>query len=350
VSRLQFASEGSDDFLDGRLDEIRVSSIARNACWVETEYNNQSSPATFYGLGSEEANGNVYTISATQGTDGAISPLGDVTVAEGASKTYNFTPAYGFRVDEVFVDGSSTAFSNNQYTFTNVTADHTIHVTFTPNEGDYTSPDGTFLYRKALTIQSGQMGASCGADLYGFPVLVQILNDNSLKHDSAGGHVQHAEGYDIIFKDASDVPLFHELEHYDGASGSLVAWVRIGAGEQTAGVIPSLQQDTWYYYSIVFDNAGDQIRYYWNGTQFLERRPLGFQRQRQYGDAEKPQRRRRRVDRCHRQDPGSRLFQRRRRLGRSRQQCQSGCHRQRTDLERLGETYRRPERRLRHRD
>ena len=41
---------GSDDpfkFLDGRIDEARVSKIVRAATWLSTEYNNQNSPATF---------------------------------------------------------------------------------------------------------------------------------------------------------------------------------------------------------------------------------------------------------------------------------------------------------------
>ena len=42
---------------DGELDEVRVSDVARNADWVATQHNNQSSPATFYIVGSEELNG-----------------------------------------------------------------------------------------------------------------------------------------------------------------------------------------------------------------------------------------------------------------------------------------------------
>ena len=40
---------------DGVLDEVRVSNIARSADWITTEYNNQSSPSTFYTLGAENA-------------------------------------------------------------------------------------------------------------------------------------------------------------------------------------------------------------------------------------------------------------------------------------------------------
>ncbi len=47
------------DFLNGILDEARVSSIARSADWVATEYNNQASPATFYSISAE----NLHAIS-----------------------------------------------------------------------------------------------------------------------------------------------------------------------------------------------------------------------------------------------------------------------------------------------
>ena len=40
-------------FLNGSLDEARVSNIARSADWIATEYNNQSAPLTFYSLSPE---------------------------------------------------------------------------------------------------------------------------------------------------------------------------------------------------------------------------------------------------------------------------------------------------------
>jgi hypothetical protein len=36
----------------GQIDEVRVSNIARSDDWIKTEYNNQSSPSTFYTVGS----------------------------------------------------------------------------------------------------------------------------------------------------------------------------------------------------------------------------------------------------------------------------------------------------------
>ena len=42
----------SPDLYTGSLDEIRISNSARTSGWIATEYNNESSPSTFYTLGS----------------------------------------------------------------------------------------------------------------------------------------------------------------------------------------------------------------------------------------------------------------------------------------------------------
>jgi len=41
-------------FYNGPIDEIRISNIARSPSWIKTEYNNQSSPETFYSIGDIE--------------------------------------------------------------------------------------------------------------------------------------------------------------------------------------------------------------------------------------------------------------------------------------------------------
>ncbi len=46
-------ANGDDDPFDGVIDEVRISSAARSDAWLNTEYNNQSSPATFFTLGPE---------------------------------------------------------------------------------------------------------------------------------------------------------------------------------------------------------------------------------------------------------------------------------------------------------
>lgn len=40
-------------YLDGSIDEVRISSVARSSGYISTTYNNQGSPSTFYSVGSE---------------------------------------------------------------------------------------------------------------------------------------------------------------------------------------------------------------------------------------------------------------------------------------------------------
>jgi hypothetical protein len=44
---------GTNQPLDGILDEIRISSAARSAGWLTTEFNNQGTPTTFYAVGQQ---------------------------------------------------------------------------------------------------------------------------------------------------------------------------------------------------------------------------------------------------------------------------------------------------------
>lgn len=70
-----------------------------------------------------------FTIAASAGTGGSISPSGTTTVEGGASQTYTITSLSGYTVSSVLVDGSSVG-AVSSYTFSNVTADHTISATF----------------------------------------------------------------------------------------------------------------------------------------------------------------------------------------------------------------------------
>ncbi len=72
------------------------------------------------------------TISATAGSNGAISPVGEVSVPYGASPAFTITPDVGYHVADVQVDGESVG-AVLTYSFTNVTANHTINATFSIN-------------------------------------------------------------------------------------------------------------------------------------------------------------------------------------------------------------------------
>ncbi len=70
-----------------------------------------------------------YTIAASAGTGGTITPSGNVTVAHGADQAFTITPATGYYIADVHVDTVSVG-AVGSYTFTNVTAGHSIVATF----------------------------------------------------------------------------------------------------------------------------------------------------------------------------------------------------------------------------
>ena len=71
-----------------------------------------------------------FTISASTSTGGNISPAGVTNITYGNSQLYTFTPASGYRVASVVVDGTPVTPVPANYTFSNVTAAHTIAVSF----------------------------------------------------------------------------------------------------------------------------------------------------------------------------------------------------------------------------
>jgi len=58
--------EGTAVFLDGKLDEIRISNIAHNDSWIITNYNTINNPGTFLGVGSEQNKEDDYTPPTVQ--------------------------------------------------------------------------------------------------------------------------------------------------------------------------------------------------------------------------------------------------------------------------------------------
>jgi hypothetical protein len=80
----------------------------------------------------EETPPNTYTITATAGANGSISPSGSVTVTEGDDQVFTITPNTGYHILDVLVDGASVG-AVDSYTFEDVAADHTIVASFAIN-------------------------------------------------------------------------------------------------------------------------------------------------------------------------------------------------------------------------
>jgi rhamnogalacturonyl hydrolase YesR len=103
--------------------------------------------------------GGPFTISASAGSGGSISPTGNVSVNQGDNQTFTISPNAGFIVSSVTVDGTNVG-AVPSYTFTNVQANHTIIAAFQPTNLTFTitssaGASGTITPSGTTTVTQG---------------------------------------------------------------------------------------------------------------------------------------------------------------------------------------------------
>lgn len=96
-----------------------------------------------------------YTITASAGANGSITPSGAFRVAAGGSQTFTISPSSGYVIDTLKVDGLEVT-ATTSYTFSDVNANHTIEVTF---KQESQTPDVT---APSITTQPGNATVKVG--------------------------------------------------------------------------------------------------------------------------------------------------------------------------------------------
>jgi regulation of enolase protein 1 (concanavalin A-like superfamily) len=185
----QYLSSGTANFFhEGSIDEFRFSNSARSAGWIGTEYNNQSSPSTFFSVGSQQGSGlpppvapPVFNPSA--GTYTSAQTVTISTTTSGASIRYTLdgsTPsetAGTLYSGPVTVSSTTTinaiAYKSGMTDSTVASAAYTIAAsvvmpTFNP-------PAGTYSSAQTVTISTTTSGAS-----------IRYTTDGSTPSETAG--------------------------------------------------------------------------------------------------------------------------------------------------------------------
>jgi hypothetical protein len=249
-------------YYNGLFDETRISNTARSADWIKTEYNNQSSPSTFYSFINEEPPpppdaptaitaipGNVQVSLAWEapGFDGG-SPITDYLIEYKPHGSSNWTQfghvastattatiagvgllnglSYDFKVSAINAWGVSIA--SNIAEATPATLPSTVgkavatrgntsaSVAFTPFSDfvtGFTWYDNNWTYRQKITIDHTKVP---NTNQTNFPVLVSLTGLSNI----------NANGTDIRFaSDDGSTLLAREIESY--SNGALVAWVKV---------------------------------------------------------------------------------------------------------------------------
>ena len=125
VRWLRVPVDATNQTFEGTVATAEITIVSRN-------YTDVTGTITFNAV-----NPLTHAITATAGEGGTISPNGTVNVIDGESAAFTFTPDEGYKVSEVLVDGQAVE-ATDSYTFTNVTENHTIEVTF--EKTDPTTP------------------------------------------------------------------------------------------------------------------------------------------------------------------------------------------------------------------
>lgn len=129
------------------------------------------------GGGGSSSTVSSYTIKASAGNGGNISPSGNVTVKRGEDQSFHINPINGYRISDVIVDGKSVG-AVSTYTFDSVKANHTIQVKFVKHNSIVADPEVTGVAGWLQTKEhNGYMGGY-GNGLFG-------PNDNMTRAQAA---------------------------------------------------------------------------------------------------------------------------------------------------------------------
>jgi len=208
--------------LDGILDEARVATVARNADWLTTEYNNQNSPSTFYSTSSEEKGpGPNAWWKFDEGVDNTCS--GGTNDACDATSNANDAAMTGgtWQTSDMCVSGHCMFF-------------------------DGTDDVATITNASAIDLDAELAGA------FTFQAWVRINSDGE-------GNVGE------IFDKGANTYLRITNEGTDGLA-DLEASLDLTTADATLNITDALTTDTWYHVAITWsDDADDEITVYVDG-------------------------------------------------------------------------------------
>ena len=149
-------------------DVTVLSASSKNASFVMPDKDVTVKANWVYNGGGSSGGGyTYYTIKATAGVNGSISPTGNVSVREGRDQTFTITPNKGYAVAKVLIDSKNVG-AVKSYTFENVKKNHTIEVVFmkasgNPQTGVFVDVPESSYYEEAVNW-AVEKGITTGTD------------------------------------------------------------------------------------------------------------------------------------------------------------------------------------------
>ncbi len=219
--------------LNGIMDEVKISNVARSADWIATEYNNQNSPSTFYNTSPADpvSISSVSPSSGTVGTTITIAGLFFGSTQGGSTVTFNGTTATptSWSATSISVPVPTGATSGNVIVTVSGAASNSVW---------FTVPGSSsigYRFRRSITVDHTKVP---NTDRTNFPVFISGTY-SYLATTSNGGNVTNSNGYDIIFTSdaAGSNVLPFERESYNASTGAVIYWVQAPTLSHTTDTI-----------------------------------------------------------------------------------------------------------------
>ena len=154
-----------------RLSDVKVDNVSQGVISTYT-FSNVTANHTIQAIFEQKP---TYTIIASAGTGGTISPNGSINVYEGGSQVYTISANIGYGIKDVLVDGVSQG-AITSYIFSNVNNDHTIEVVFEPVPTVVAAIEKNVFY--AINLFEGYDNFSIGKDGVYLNAIHEDLNEN----------------------------------------------------------------------------------------------------------------------------------------------------------------------------
>ena len=138
------------------IQDVLVDNVSQGDTSSYTFSNVQENHAISVSFSAQEI---TYTITASAGDNGTISPSGTISIPQGGSQTFTISPDNGYNIQDVLVDNVSQG-DTSSYTFSNIQENHAISVSFSAQEITYTitasaGDNGTISPSGTISIPQG---------------------------------------------------------------------------------------------------------------------------------------------------------------------------------------------------
>jgi len=173
---------------------------------------------------------NTYNVLAIAGANGSITQPGTTVAHFNDSITYTITPSFGYQISSVLVDGNSVGVPS-AYTFSNISAGHSIQVTFTPITFTITATAGTggsVTPNGSVTVNLGQSRSVVISPASGFHIADVLVDGTSRGSITSINFQSISTSHIVVASFAANAAATHTVSYVASGAGSIS-----GASEQS---------------------------------------------------------------------------------------------------------------------